>query len=167
MLYSPFNNFSVRLQHVLWLIAQQSDQSPHCLSSFGHTMYAKTTPCSNFEDNCSCPNIYNSFSKCKQSHAPHFKIKVIQQVWVQVMRFCSVIGLGMPSCPKVFLSYPKAPPSCLNFHFHIITSCEASQVLLVGGHVFFLGDLPFSPHLWLTWLKMIIILTGRKTQMKK
>ena len=26
-------------------------------------------------------------------------------------------------------------------------TCEASQVLLAGGQVFFLGDLPFSPHL--------------------
>ena len=25
--------------------------------------------------------------------------------------------------------------------------CETSQVLLVGGQVIFLGDLPFSPHL--------------------
>ena len=26
-------------------------------------------------------------------------------------------------------------------------TCETSQVLLVGGQVVFLGDLPFSPHL--------------------
>ena len=26
-------------------------------------------------------------------------------------------------------------------------TCETSQVLLAGGQVFFLGDLPFSPHL--------------------
>ena len=40
---------------------------------------------------------------------------------------------------------------------------EISQVLLAGGQVVFLGDLPFSPHLRLTRLKMSeIILTGRK-----
>ena len=26
-------------------------------------------------------------------------------------------------------------------------TCETSQVLLAGGQVFFLGDLPFSPHI--------------------
>ena len=48
-------------------------------------------------------------------------------------------------------------------------TCETSQVLLAGGQVVFLGDLPFSPGtLRLTQLKMSeIILTGRKTQIKK
>ena len=45
---------------------------------------------------------------------------------------------------------------------------ETSQVLLAGGQVFVLGDLPFSPHLPIDWLKMSeIILTGRKTQSNK
>ena len=36
------------------------------------------------------------------------------------------------------------------------------------GHVVFLGGFPFSPHIRLTRLKMSkIILTGRKTQIKK
>ena len=44
-------------------------------------------------------------------------------------------------------------------------TCGTSQVLLVGGQVVYLGDLPFSPTLRLTRLKNSeIILTGRKTQ---
>ena len=43
---------------------------------------------------------------------------------------------------------------------------EASQVLLAGAQVFFLGDVKLSPHLTFDWLKISeIILTGCKTQM--
>ena len=43
--------------------------------------------------------------------------------------------------------------------------CETSQVLLVGGQVFFLGDLPFLPHLKTDLAQMSeIILKGRKTK---
>ena len=46
--------------------------------------------------------------------------------------------------------------------------CETSRVLLAGDQMVFLGDLPFSPTLRLTRLKMSeIILTGRKTQIRK
>ena len=42
------------------------------------------------------------------------------------------------------------------------------KLLLEGGQVVFLEDLPFSPHAWLTQLKMSeIILMGRKTQIKR
>ena len=41
-------------------------------------------------------------------------------------------------------------------------TCETSQVLLAGGQVVFLRDLPLSPH-----LAIEIIKTGRKTQLKK
>ena len=44
-------------------------------------------------------------------------------------------------------------------------TCETSQVLLAGGQVVVLGELPFSPHLTTDWPKMSeIILTGRKTK---
>ena len=47
-------------------------------------------------------------------------------------------------------------------------TCETRQVLLAGGQMVFLGDFPFFPILRLTWFKMSeIILTGRKTQIKK
>ena len=47
-------------------------------------------------------------------------------------------------------------------------TCETSQVLLVGGQVVFLGDLPFSPTLRLAQLKMSeIILKGHKNQIKR
>ena len=47
-------------------------------------------------------------------------------------------------------------------------TCETSQVLLAGGQVVFLEDLPFLPHLAIDRLKMSkIILMGRKTQIKK
>ena len=47
-------------------------------------------------------------------------------------------------------------------------TCQTSQVLLAGGQVFFLGELVFSPHLTIDWLKMSeIILMGRKTQSHK
>ena len=50
---------------------------------------------------------------------------------------------------------------------HWVT-CETSQVLLADGQVVFLGDLPFSPRLTMTWLKVShIILVGCKTQIKK
>ena len=32
-------------------------------------------------------------------------------------------------------------------HLTARVTCETSQVLLAGGQVVFLGDLPFSPHL--------------------
>ena len=44
----------------------------------------------------------------------------------------------------------------------IRVTCETSQVLLAGGQVVFLRDLPLSSH-----LAIEIILTGRKNQLKK
>ena len=47
-------------------------------------------------------------------------------------------------------------------------TCETSQVLLVGGQAFFLGDFPFLPHLTIDPAQMCeIILTGRNTTEKK
>ena len=44
-------------------------------------------------------------------------------------------------------------------------TCETSQVLLVGGQVFFLGDLPFSPHRTIDWAQNEWNnLMGHKTQ---
>ena len=44
----------------------------------------------------------------------------------------------------------------------IRVTCETSQVLLAGGQVVFLRDLPLSSH-----LAIEIILTDRKNQLKK
>ena len=44
---------------------------------------------------------------------------------------------------------------------------ETNQVLLAGGHVVFLGDLPFSPHHTIDSAQNVGNKTGRKTQIKK
>ena len=47
-------------------------------------------------------------------------------------------------------------------------TCETSQVLLAGGQVVFLGNLPFSPLLTIDSAQNSeIILMERKTQIKK
>ena len=63
-------------------------------------------------------------------------------------------------------------PSCQNSSCYtdimlLKITCETSQVLLAGSQVFFLGDLPFSPHLTIDlaqneWNN----LDGSKTQIK-
>ena len=47
-------------------------------------------------------------------------------------------------------------------------TCEASQILLAGGLVVFLRDLPFSPHLMIDLAQNeSIILTDGKTHIKE